>query len=70
MKELILVKNKLKAELALQEYVLEQWKKNYEKQKLESTLQQIRYVEGIIDGYEKSIKRIEDFICATEKGDE
>lgn len=55
-------RNQMKAELALQEYVLEQWKKNYEKQKSESTLQQIRYVEGIISGIEKSIKIIDRFI--------
>lgn len=64
MKEL---RNRLKSELAKQEYIKEQWKKNYEEQKFESTLQQIRYVEGIIEGLEKAIKQINMFIESEEK---
>lgn len=56
------MRNQIKAELSKQQYVLEQWKNNYKKQQLQSTLQQIRYVEGIIAGLEKSIKTIDRFI--------
>jgi len=56
MEELILVRSQLKAELAKQQYIKEQWKKNYEKQKFQSILEELRYTEGIINGLEKSIK--------------
>ena len=62
MKELVLIKNQLKAELARQKYAKDAWEKSYKKTKYRSYLEQVHYVSGIIKGLEKSIKLIENRI--------
>lgn len=62
MKELVLIKNQLKGELSLQQAILLNYRKEYEIHKFTSTLEMIRYQEGLIDGIQKSIYRIQTFI--------
>lgn len=62
MKELILIKNQLKAELTKQKYIKDVWKKSYKETGYKSHLEQENYVSGIIEGLEKSIKLIENRI--------
>lgn len=62
MKDLILIKNQLKGELSLQQAILLNYRKEYEIRKFSNTLEMIRYQEGLIDGIQKSINRIQSFI--------
>ena len=62
MSDLVLIKNQLKGELSLQEAILLKYRKEYEIHKFPSTLEMIRYQEGLIDGVQKSLYRIQSFI--------
>ena len=65
--ELVLIKNQLKSELSLQQAILLNYRKEYEIHKFSSNLEMIRYQEGLIDGIQKSIYRIQNFIKENEK---
>ena len=65
--ELVLIKNQLKSELSLQQAILLNYRKEYKIHKFPSNLEMIRYQEGLIDGIQKSIYRIQNFIKENEK---
>lgn len=65
--ELVLIKNQLKSELSLQQAILLNYRKEYEIYKFSSNLEMIIYQEGLIDGIQKSIYRIQNFIKENEK---
>ena len=67
MNELVLIKNQLKSELSLQQAILLNYRKEYEIHKFSSNLEMIIYQEGLVDGIQKSIYRIQNFIKENEK---